>query len=785
MNEKTLRTLEYDKIIQKLKHFAVSSRGGEMIEELRPINSKERINRLLQETDEGVRMILSNGSIPLDGFRDLSTILQKAKINSLLSLRDLLHIAATLRVVASVLKYWGEIAHKEEFPILGDLITSFEDLRELEKEISRAVISEDELSDRASHELFQIRRAINRKNQNIKDRLNAMITSPSYQKYLQDQIITIRQERYVLPVKQEYRSNVAGIIHDQSSTGATLFIEPMIVVEMNNDLKKLKLQEAAEIERILREFTEKVALNHLVLSSNYNTLLQLDIVFAKAKYALEIHGVLPIVNEDMSFHLINARHPLIEPDKVVPSNIYLGEDFNTLVVTGPNTGGKTVALKTVGLMCLMVQAGLFIPVKSQSSICIFKNIFADIGDEQSIEQSLSTFSSHMTNIVQIIREVEENTLVLLDELGAGTDPTEGAALAMAILDYLRSRKVSTLVTTHYSELKQYAISQDGVENASVEFDVETLSPTYRLLIGVPGKSNAFAISKRLGLIDEIIDNSKAYISEENIQFEDILQDIEKRNKETEQNYYESQKIKEDMESSRRQLEEEKNNLEEKKREIELKAKEDALEIVEEANEQALEIIREMNRIKAVNKESVAKLQEYKRELKEQENKLQEEVTQRRGPIKRSQKPFKPGDRVLIASLNQKGYILNIGQDGLALVEIGIIKTKVKVADLVHIEEESSQKKSYSRKTINSKARTIKTSVDLRGTTTEEAILDVEKFIDDAVLANLAQITIIHGKGTGALRQAVHDLLKRNKYVDEYRIGNYNEGGTGATIATLK
>ncbi|RBP68373.1 DNA mismatch repair protein MutS2 [Alkalibaculum bacchi] len=785
MNEKTLRTLEYDKVIQRLKHFAVSSRGGEIIEELRPINSKERINMLLQETDEGVRMILSNGSIPLDGFHDLSTILQKAKINSLLSLKDLLHLAATLRVVASVLKYCGEIAHKEEFPILGNLITSFEDLRELEKEISRAVISEDELSDRASHELFQIRRAINRKNQNIKDRLNAIITSPSYQKYLQDQIITIRQERYVLPVKQEYRSNVAGIIHDQSSTGATLFIEPMIVVEMNNDLKKLKLQEAAEIERILRAFTENVALNHLVLSSNYNTLLQLDVIFAKAKYALEIHGVLPIVNEDMSFHLINARHPLIEPDKVVPSNIYLGENFNTLVVTGPNTGGKTVALKTVGLMCLMVQAGLFIPVKSQSSICIFKNIFADIGDEQSIEQSLSTFSSHMTNIVQIIREVEENTLVLLDELGAGTDPTEGAALAMAILDYLRSRKVSTLVTTHYSELKQYAISQDGVENASVEFDVETLSPTYRLLIGVPGKSNAFAISKRLGLIDEIIDNSKAYISEENIQFEDILRDIEKRNKETEQNYYESEKIKEDMESSLKQLEEEKSNLEEKKREIELKAKEDALKIVEEANEQALEIIKEMNRIKAVNKESAAKLEAYKRELKEQENKLHEEVTQRRGPIKRSQKPFKPGDRVLIASLNQKGYILSIGQDGLALVEVGIIKTKVKVADLVHIEEESSQKKSYSRKAINSKARTIKTSVDLRGMTTEEAILDVEKFIDDAVLANLAQITIIHGKGTGALRQAVHDLLKRNKYVDEYRIGNYNEGGTGATIATLK
>ena len=785
MNEKTLKTLEYNKIIQRCKQFAVSTKGSERIEQLHPINSTDRIHFLLRETDEGVRMMLSSGSVPLDGFYDLSTILHKAKINSTLGIKDLLHIGATLRVIGSITRYWEELTNKEDFPILANLFTTLEELKDLEKEISRSILSEEELSDRASDELFQLRRQINRKNQGIKERLNAMITSPRYQKYLQEQLITIRQERYVLPVKQEYRSSVAGIIHDQSSTGATLFIEPMVIVDMNNDLKKLKLQEVAEVERILKEFTKKISEHYDVLSNNYETLLQLDVIAAKAKYALEINGVLPIINENMSFNLIDARHPLIDPEEVVPSHIYLGEDFNTLVITGPNTGGKTVALKTVGLLCLMVQTGLFIPVKAQSSICIFKDIFADIGDEQSIEQSLSTFSSHMTNIVRIVREVGENTLVLLDELGAGTDPTEGAALAMAILDYLRSKSVTTLVTTHYSELKQYALSQEAVENASVEFDVETLRPTYRLLIGIPGKSNAFAISQSLGLLEVIIDHSKKYLSEESIQFEDILRDIEKRNKETEQNYYESQKIRIEVDHLRNKLEEEKKQLEEEKSEIELKAKEKALQIIEEANEQALEIIKEMNRIKVVNKESTAKLEEYKRELKDKEKKLSNEINKSRGPVTKSKKRLKPGDKVLIASLNQKGYILEVDQDQIALIEVGIMKTKVKLSDLVPIEEENAPKKTYGRKDVRSKAKTIKSSIDLRGMTSDEAILTVEKFIDDSMLANLAQVTIIHGKGTGTLRQAIHQLLKRNKYVDEYRIGNYNEGGTGATIVRMK
>jgi len=786
MNDKTLKTLEYDKIIQILKGFAVSDKGAELIENLKPISSRVRVELLLKETDESVRMLLGNGSIPLEGFYDLTYILNKAKINSILTLRDLIHIGATLRVVRQVKKYCDEIKTMEEYTVIDTLVTSLEDLVDLEKEISRSVLSEEELSDNASKELYSIRRQMNRKNQSIKEKLSTMITSTTYQKYLQDQIITIRQGRYVLPIKQEYRSNVPGIIHDQSSTGATLFIEPMAVVEMNNDLKKLKLEEAAEVERILREFTLQVALYYEELTNDYHTLLRLDVIFAKGKYALKLNAVRPKINDDLQFNLRKARHPLIDPQDVVSSDIYLGGRYNTLVITGPNTGGKTVVLKTVGLMCLMVQTGMFIPVNEESSICIYENIYADIGDEQSIEQSLSTFSSHMTNIVDIIKNIKEKTLVLLDELGAGTDPTEGAALAMAILDYLQKGKVSTIVTTHYSELKQYAIAQDRVENASVEFNVETLRPTYKLLIGIPGKSNAFEISKSLGLIDEIIQNSKKYLTNENIQFEDILRDIEKRNKETEQNYQEVLVNKKRSENLVEELEVEKQNIVEAQKEAEVKSKQEALKIIEEANEQALQIIREMNAIKTRAKTSATgELEGLKRELKEKANKLTEEISKNSSYQTKSTKTFKSGDRVLVNSLNQKGYVLKVNQDYTALVQIGIMKTKVNIKELVHIEEELTKKNAYSRKGVQSKAKHIQSSIDLRGMTSEEVIMDVEKYIDDAVLSNLGQITIIHGKGTGVLRQTIHNLLKSHKYVSDFRIGEYNEGGNGATIVTLK
>lgn len=786
MNDKTLKTLEYDKIIQILKGFAVSKKGAELIENLKPISSRVRVELLLKETDESVRMLLSNGSIPLEGFYDLTYILKKAKINSILTLRDLMHIGATLRVVRNVVKYCAEIKTMEEYTVIHTLVSSLEELVDLEKEISRCVLSEEELSDNASSELFSIRRQMNRKNQSIKEKLSSMITSTTYQKYLQDQIITIRQGRYVLPIKQEYRSNVPGIIHDQSSTGATLFIEPMAVVELNNDLKKLKLEEAAEVERILRELTLQVALYYEELTNDYETLLRLDVIFAKGKYALKLNAVRPKINDDLQFNLIKARHPLIEPQNVVSSDIYLGEKFNTLVITGPNTGGKTVVLKTVGLMCLMVQTGMFISVNEESSICIYENIYADIGDEQSIEQSLSTFSSHMTNIVNIIKNIKEKTLVLLDELGAGTDPTEGAALAMAILDYLRKGDVSTIVTTHYSELKQYAIAQEFVENASVEFNVETLRPTYKLLIGIPGKSNAFEISKSLGLIPEIIENSKKYLTNENIQFEDILSDIDKRNKETQQNYHEVLVNKKRSESLLQELEIEKQKIIEAQKEAEVKSKQEALMIIEDANKQALQIIKEMNAIKARAKTSAAgELEGLKRELREKANKLTEEISKNSSYHPNSIKVYKPGDKVLVISLNQKGYVLKINQDDTALVQIGIMKTKIHIKDLTPIKEELSPKNTYSRKGVQSKAKHIQSSIDVRGMTSEEVIMDIEKYIDDAVLSNLAQMTIIHGKGTGVLRQTIHNLLKTHKYVSEFRIGEYNEGGNGATIVTLK
>ncbi|MPW26324.1 endonuclease MutS2 [Alkalibaculum sp. M08DMB] len=786
MNGKTLRVLEYNKVIKNLKEFAVSEKGSESIESLKPISSRARIEILLKETDEAVRMLLSNGTIPLEGFYELSYILKKAKINSILSLKDLMQIGATLRVIKSVRKYCEEINTMEKFNIIDTLVSSLEEISDLEKEISRCILSEEELADNASDELFSVRRQINRKNQNIKEKLSSMLTSPTYQKYLQDQIITIRQDRYVLPIKLEYRSNVAGIVHDQSSTGATLFIEPMAVVEMNNDLKKLKLQEIAEVERILRDFTLQVASYYDELSYNYETLIQLDVIFAKGKYALNINAVCPKLNDALYFNLIKARHPLIDAESVVASDIYLGEKFNTLVITGPNTGGKTVVLKTVGLMCLMVQTGLFIPVNDQSSICIYENIFADIGDEQSIEQSLSTFSSHMTNIVDIVKHKVDKTLVLLDELGAGTDPTEGAALAMAILDYLHSGDVSTIVTTHYSELKQYAITQDNVENASVEFNVETLSPTYKLLIGIPGKSNAFEISKSLGLNYEIIENSKKYLSNENIKFEDILHDIEKRNKETEQNYYEAIKNREKSESFLQELEVEKQRIIEKQKNVELIAKQNALKILEDANEQALQIIKEMNQIKTRAKNSyTGELEELKRDLKEKENKLIVEISKETPQHNKSSKPFKPGDRVLVTSLNQKGYIIKVNADNSALVELGIMKSKVNIRDIVHVDEQEVAKKNYSRSGVQSKSKNIQTSIDVRGMNSEEVIMDVEKFIDDAYLSNLAQITIIHGKGTGVLRQAIQILLKKNKHVSEFRLGGFHEGGIGATIVTLK
>ncbi|MFZ7120607.1 MAG: endonuclease MutS2 [Eubacteriaceae bacterium] len=789
MNDRAFKVLEYHKVIDRLAEFSVSKRGKEIIKELKPHTNKEKIKKLLDETDESVRLLLSRGSIPLEGFYDVRYIIKKAKIGSTLNLSDLLQIAATLRVVKQIKKYINEVTNIEEFNIICTIIKQLEDLVAIEKEITRCVISPEDLADDASHELFVIRRQINRKNQNIREKLNSMITSSTYQKYLQDQIVTIRQDRYVIPVKQEYRGNVKGIIHDQSSTGATLFIEPMAIVELNNDLKKLKLQEVEEIERILREFTLKISLVHDEIYCNVEMLLKLDIIFAKGKFALHIKGTYPCINDEMYLNIKKARHPLIDKDVVVSSDIYLGKDFKTLIITGPNTGGKTVALKTIGLLCLMMQTGLFITANDNSSMCIHQGVFADIGDEQSIEQSLSTFSSHMTNIVGIIDNIKKDSLVLLDELGAGTDPTEGAALAMAIIDYLHTNNLNSVVTTHYSELKQYAISEKGIENASVEFDVKTLSPTYKLLIGIPGKSNAFEISNKLGLNNKIIQNSKKYLSQEDIRFEDVLKDIENKRKLTDENYLYSKRAKIEADEKLRKIQIEKEAINASKKDVIKKAKEEALNIVKNANDEALSIIKEMKTIK-INADVSAnrELELQKRKLKDKENLLEAETEKftHKEKVEKSNKPFKLGDKVLVVKLNQKGYILEVpNEDDIALVEIGIMKIKVNINEMKHVNDIEINTKSLSRKSINNKSKYINNTFDIRGATSEEAIIDIEKYLDDAYLANLNQVTIIHGKGTGVLRETIKKYLKKHPHVKEFRIGNYNEGGTGVTIVTIK
>ncbi|NTW72489.1 MAG: endonuclease MutS2 [Eubacteriaceae bacterium] len=788
MNQKTIRTLEFNKIVAILAGFAVSESGKEEILKITPDTDAAKILQMLDETDEGVMALVKNGNIPLSGFFDIRYVLKKARINSILTLRELVRVKDLLKIAGDVMKYLAEIKDLQtQMPNLSEMNSMLDKVSHLYKKIDQSIVSEEEVSDSASPELFRIRREINKKNHQIREKLNSMISSPAYQKYLQDNIITIRQDRFVIPVKQESRGSVPGIIHDQSSSGATLFIEPMAVVELNNGLRTLYLQEDKEIEKILAELTVRVAENTDSLQTDFEILLKLDIIFAKSKYALDLGCNRPKISENKILDLKQCRHPLIDRSKVVPSDIRLGRDFNALIITGPNTGGKTVALKTAGLMCLMAQSGMFIPVKDGSEICIFKSIFADIGDEQSIEQSLSTFSSHMTNIVGIIQKVEEGSLILLDELGAGTDPTEGAALAMAILDYLHRKGAYTMVTTHYSELKQYALSTPGMENASVEFDVNTLSPTYKLSIGVPGKSNAFEISRRLGLKEEVITEAKEYLSEEKIRFEDVIKEIEDNRKKISEELKTAAQIRLDNEILMSNIEKLKQEADLYKEKAKLEAAEESLKIIRDAKEEAGLIIKEMQQIRESRpKDSFRDLEILRKELKEKEDRISDKYKRVATISQKSEKPFKKGDHVLVKSLNQKGFIIQEpGEDGMAMVEIGIMKMKMNISDMIHKEPDKKAVNRFSRKSVNSKATSIKSSIDLRGMNAEEVVMDLEKYIDDAYLANLKQVTIVHGKGTGVLRKAVHQLLKRNGHVEAYRFGEFNEGGDGATIVTIK
>ena len=784
MQERNLRVLEFTKIRERLSEMAVSAMGKARIGGLVPSSRIEEVRAWQQETEEAGNVISYIGGNPIPEFSDIGHHLKMATVGGTLSQKALLQVGETLRAARSARS--SLVTDREDTPRITALARQLFTNRPLEEEIFNAILSEDEISDHASPELASIRRHIRQCNDRVRDKLNAIIHNPNMQKYLQDALITVRNGRYVIPVKSENRQNVPGLIHDQSASGATLFIEPMGVVEINNDLKQYLAREKQEIERILAELTAKLAPDAQDMAHNLIVLSELDMIFAKAMLGKAMRATEPKLNDQGRINLMGARHPLIDPDKVVPSNLWMGQDFTTLVVTGPNTGGKTVTLKTVGLLTLMAQAGLQIPANYGSEISVFDEVYADIGDEQSIEQSLSTFSSHMTNIVYILKNVTPRSLALFDELGAGTDPTEGAALAMSILERLRKMGVTTLATTHYSELKAYALSQTGVENASVEFDVDTLRPTYRLSIGVPGKSNAFEISRKLGLPDEIIEDANQRLTNEHIRFEDVIanaeyhrQIAERERQLAEQAHRETQKIRDEAERLQKELEQQRSVMLKK-------AKEDAKKVLLKAQRESEQIISELKRSRS---KDGAQLKEH--ELNEMRRKLQGSLDEMgealSTPVTRVAPPkdLKPGETVELIHLGTKGTVITPPNDkGEATVQAGIMKMKVHVSQLRRMEETSKEKKKTGNK-IQISARPASMEVDVRGMNLEEAIGEVDMFIDNAVLAGLKTVSIIHGKGAGILRSGIQQHLKRYPAVQEFRLGRFGEGEDGVTIVTLK
>ncbi|WP_026477021.1 endonuclease MutS2 [Alkaliphilus transvaalensis] len=790
MNERSLRVLEYKKIIEKLWDRCTSELGKSLAENLKPIDNLSEILTMQKETSEAQAILIQKGNVPISGIHDLLGYVKRTEIGSYLDPAQLLQVNRTLGVARKMKSYLRAEEGNRQSPIIQGMAEGLYSLREIEDKINLCILSESEISDHASSELKHIRKSINSKNEAIRNKLNSIISSTGNQKYLQDAIITMRQDRYVVPVKQEHRGNVPGLIHDQSSSGATLFIEPMAVVELNNQLKELKLKEKAEIERILREISAMIAEKAIEIRSNQEILKQLDFIFAKGKLSLEMKAVEPALNDEGKIHIKKGRHPLLKANEVVPTTIWLGEEFRILMVTGPNTGGKTVTLKTVGLFCLMAQSGLHVPADFGTKLPVYDQIFADIGDEQSIEQSLSTFSSHMTNIVTILRDVTPNSLVLFDELGAGTDPTEGAALAMAIINHLRAINASAIATTHYSELKQFALANKDIENASVEFDVETLRPTYKLLIGVPGKSNAFEISRKLGLSDRIIDAAKEFISTEDIQFEDLLQNIEANRRATESDREEAQKLKMEQEKLTQQYADKKRQLEEQRDKMVRDAKKEAYKIVKEAKAEAEEIIKNLRetKLELEEKEINRQLEAAKKQLSEKMGALGETVedlfTQKTS--KKPPKNLKAGETVTVLSLNQTGHVISpVDDKGEVLVQVGIMKINIPVTNLERVKKSEETKKTGVGKIVKSKSANLKRELDVRGQNLEEAMLEVDKFIDDCAIAGFSPITIIHGVGTGVLSAGIKQMLKKNKHIKSLRSGEYGEGGAGVTVIELK
>ena len=798
MEEKVLKKLEFDKIREMLADRAASAMGKELCRALVPSTDLWEIKRMLQETDEAFSLLMRYGDPSFGGLRDIRPILQRSAVQGLLSMGELLEVADTLRTVRRIKDYG---IHKDQdapvLPMLDPMFGGLVPYTELQKEIERCIISEDAMDDHASEKLFSIRKEIQTAQSRIRSELNRLIYSSSYKDMLQDSVVAMRGGRFCLPVKAEFRSSIKGLVHDQSSSGSTVFVEPMVVVNLNNQVTDLLLSEQQEIERILRAFSDKVYQYQKDLEDDLALMSRLDYIFAKAKIALSMNAVKPTFTEEVRIDLPAARHPLIDPKKVVPIHVMLGGSFTTLVITGPNTGGKTVTLKTLGLLTLMGQAGLFIPASSRSVLTVVENVFADIGDEQSIEQSLSTFSSHMVNIVEIFKKVTPRSLVLFDELGAGTDPVEGAALAHAILESLRVQHILTAATTHYSELKIYALDTEGVENASCEFDVETLQPTYRLLIGVPGKSNAFAIAARLGMSEGVINQAKEYLEGNDIRFEEMMTDLELRRKQTEQEQHRVEELRREAEQLEAKARQQQEELDRRQEKILQKAREEAHEILTKAKAEADETIQSMNKaIRHGANVDMRALEESRAKLRKGASEMEKDMAaaadKRRTHVDESL--LRKGTKVHLATLNTDAVILDGPDRGSVTVQAGILQMKVRTADISAIVEED-RKKPQAEKSVSQdkgvragsfgKAQTISASVDLRGMNTEEALSTVDKYLDDAYLAGLEKVTIIHGKGTGVLRREVQKYLKRRPQVHTFRLGSFGEGDAGVTIVELK
>ncbi|ABO67965.1 endonuclease MutS2 [Geobacillus thermodenitrificans] len=784
MQQKMLRILEFDKVKEQLAEHASSALGLEKIAALVPSSDLDEVAVWLEETDEAAAVLRLRGYVPLDGVVDIRSHLKRAAIGGVLSPIELLEVAATA-AASRQMKQLIMSLHDEHGGLarLADYADELAEVPALEEDIRRSIDDHGEVLDTASDRLRSLRGQIRAAEARIREKLESIIRSPSAQKRLSDAIITIRNDRYVIPVKQEYRSAYGGIVHDQSASGATLFIEPQVVVELNNALREARAKEKQEIERILRELSAKVAEHDEPLKRAVEALAHFDFLFAKAKYARRLQAAKPAVNNRGYLRFLQARHPLIDQDKAVPNDIVLGGDYTTIVITGPNTGGKTVTLKTVGLLTIMAQAGLFIPAADGSEAAVFRSVFADIGDEQSIEQSLSTFSSHMVNIVDILRHVDEESLVLFDELGAGTDPQEGAALAIAILDEVHGRGARTVATTHYPELKAYGYNRPGVVNASVEFDTETLRPTYKLLIGIPGRSNAFDISRRLGLDERIIERAKVQVSAESHSVENMIASLERSKKQAEEDEARAHSAREEAERLRAEWEQKLEELEDKKAEQLAEAAQKATDIIRAAEREAERIINELRRLQ---KEKQAEVKEHELIAAKQRLAAAVPVVEKRKKTKKAtaRHAFQSGDEVKVTSLNQKGYLLEKVSEDEWQVQLGILKMKIHERDLEYIGS-APAKEVTPIATVKGKDAHVSLELDLRGERYEDALVRLEKYIDDAVLAGYPRVSIIHGKGTGALRQGVQQFLKQHRAVKSFRFGAANEGGTGVTVVELK